>query len=430
MILCTPGGALTIVPLKVVHLAQSDTEGGANCAAYRLHSSLLGAGVQSIFHCGRKFRKTSDIVEASCAGRVGSKVVAYVNARALRAFPQRNGPFSPTRFSYGHLNSRLLAGADVVCLHWIAGGFLNPSDIKRIGRPLVWRLSDLWPFTGGCHYPGSCRRFEDECGYCPVLGSARLPDLSTEGFRARLDAFQHLDLTIVAPSRWIAEQARNSKIFGQRRIEHIPTGIDLKIFRTQRDRLAIRRSLRLPTAGKLILFGALGATTDPRKGFRHLKEAAHALCASNGDAATLVVFGDGQNSNVEFDLPVPVVNIGLVTDEAKLAEVFAAADVFVAPAAEDNLPNTVLEALACGTPVVAFAAGGIPDAVQHMENGFLASPQAGAELGAGIGWVLADEGRLSQLRLAARTFAEAHFDLSDCAARYMDLFSQIAKPRA
>ena len=247
--------------LAVVHLAQSDREGGANRAAYRLHTALLRAGVGSTFHCGRKLGEGTDVVEAApaIAARAASTVAAYLNARALRAYPNR-GPaaFSPVKLSYGRLDANLLARADVVCVHWIAGAFLTPAKLARIRRPLVWRLSDLWPFTGGCHYPGTCRQFESECGCCPILGSTRgRGSCRAMAFvpASRLTPTS-IDLTVVAPSRWIAEHARRSHLFGGHRIEHIPTGVDLAVFRP-RDRGAARAGARSANGPKLILFGAL-----------------------------------------------------------------------------------------------------------------------------------------------------------------------------
>ena len=318
-----------------------------------------------------------------------------------------------------------------MCLHWIAGAFLTPAQLARIGRPLVWRLSDLWPFTGGCHYPGSCRRFESDCGHCPVLGSTKDADLSREGFRARKRAYSQItDLTVVAPSRWIANEARRSSLFDARRIEHIATGIDLSLFKPK-ERSAARRALGLPVDGTIILFGALGATADPRKGFHHFQAALDAFAAASAqaDATTVVVFGAPEAARFGEKLPFPTINVGRINDEHELADLFAAADVFVAPFAEDNLPNVILEALACGTPVAAFAAGGIPDAVEHEQNGFLAPIGDAAALGRGIFWVLADLERHRRLRQAARATAEARFDLAACAQRYTDLFGELAVAR-
>ena len=415
--------------LRVVHLAQSDREGGANRAAYRLHAALRAAGVNSTFHCGRKLGTGPDIVEAAppFLGRRASSLAAYLNARALRAYPQRlPTAFSPVKLCYGRLDMDLLARADVVCVHWIAGAFLTPAALARIGRPLVWRLSDLWPFTGGCHYPGQCRRFESECGCCPVLDSSREADLSRDGFRAREQAYRNLDLTVVAPSRWIGEHARRSRLFGGRRIEHIRTGVDLTVFRPH-DRSAARASLGLPSDRTLILFGAFAATADRRKGFHHLKAALHAFARSKcPDRPTVVVFGAPQDASCSDELPLPTISVGRIEEEDKLARLFAAADVFVAPFAEDNLPNVILEALACGTPVVAFAAGGIPEAVDHQRNGFLAPVGDAAQLGRGIAWLLSDTSRLDEVRRAARETAEARFDLVDCTRRYEELFTDIA----
>ena len=339
--------------LFVVHLAQSDREGGANRAAYRLHTALRTAGVQSTFHCGRKLGDAADVVEAAppIIGRAVSTLAAYVNARALRQYPKRCGAFSPVKIGYARLDPRLLARADVVCAHWIAGAFLTPSALARIRRPLVWRLSDLWPFTGGCHYSGSCRHFEDECGCCPVLGSTREADLSRDGFSARERAYRNLDVTIVAPSRWVAEQARCSRLFRGRRIEHIPTGVDLSVFRPH-DRRASRSDLGLPPDKTFILFGALGATSDRRKGFYHLKEALEVFAlAVPQQNVSLIVFGGSRDADFGDALPFPTISVGRIDEETALARLFAAADVFVAPFAEDNLPNVILEALACGTPV-------------------------------------------------------------------------------
>lgn len=417
--------------LCVVHLAQSDSEGGANKAAFRLHSNLLRAGVESILHCGRKHLNDPTVVPAHLPG-VGnfvSDVAAYFNARSLRQYPNRMGtPFSPMRFSYGRLDTRLLSRADVVCLHWIAGGFLSAGKLQAIKKPMVWRLSDIWPFSGGCHYPGTCVGFERACGSCPQLGSKSDDDLSSSGIRLREDGYRNLDLTVVAPSRWIADLARRSHLFGGMRIEHIPTGADLTVF-YPRDRLAARARLNLPAGGHFVVFGALGATTDPRKGYAQLRIALEKLAALSNHQLTLVTFGSDETNRAAQISRFPVCHLGRIDNQDTLANVYSAADVLVAPFLEDNLPNVVLEAIACGTPVAGFAAGGIPDAVEHESHGYLAPTGDSEGLARGIAYIL-DRLEDGHMRSNAGAFARRNFDLLKCGERYVELFREVAESRA
>lgn len=412
--------------LSVLHLAQSDTEGGANKAAFRLHKTLQQLGLRSTFHVGRKHRDDPSVVSARLPG-VGifaSDFAAFLNALVLRSYPHRMGtPFSPMQLSYGRISRGLLAKSDVVCLHWIAGAFLSGNQLATINKPIVWRLSDIWPFSGGCHYPGNCFGFEQSCGTCPQLGSSSIHDLSRRGIRQREQGYRNLDLTIAAPSRWIADLACKSHLFAGRRIEHIPTGIDLRIFRPQ-EQITARQRLGLPTEGRLLMFGALGATNDPRKGYGFLRKTIEHLAAEEIRDLTCVIFGGDSGPGTPL-AHFPVYQLGRINNEDKLALAYSAADVFIAPFIEDNLPNVVLEAIACGTPVAAFAAGGIPEAIEHERNGYLAPVGNAVELARGVSWLLNRAGQ-TNMRLTARAIAEARFDIRVCAARYRALFEELA----
>ena len=410
-------------PVRLLHISQSDCEGGANRAAFRLHRALMKAGAQSTFHVGRKLTDERDVVGQQ-TWREFSDVTAYLNAAPLKLYRNRRGdPFSPISLSYGRLRQPLIADAEVVILHWIAGAFLRPEQLLSIRKPLIWRLSDLWPFTGGCHYSGGCRGFEAHCGTCPCLGSQSATDLSSFGYRLRASAYSALDLTVAAPSRWIAEEARASSLFGDKRIEVVPTGIDVEIFRPY-DKAAARSSLNLPIDRRIVLFGALGATEDPRKGYKQLQQSLHRLADTSDGQPMLAIVGSsnlGDQSHL-----MPATYFGRVESEERMAMLYSAADVVVAPSLEDNLPNVVLEALACGTPVVAFAAGGIPDAIEHKRNGWLAGVGNAEDLAAGIAWVLQDVQRHVDLCRNARRKAISEFDLAACAQRYLNLAVELA----
>jgi glycosyltransferase involved in cell wall biosynthesis len=310
----------------------------------------------------------------------------------------------------------------IVNLHWVLDGFVSVEMVPRLGLPLVWTMHDMWPFTGGCDYSLGCERFTQACGACPVAGSKSPRDLSHWIWRRKRRCWSGLDLTVVAPSRWLAGCARRSSLFRDRRIEVIPYGIDTATFKPI-DRTAARSLLSLPADARLVMFGAHDET--PRKGLRELAAALRAL-ASEVDLEALVV---GPSTLVErADLGFPVHARGPFSDEVSMAAAYSAADVLVLPSRWDNLPLVGLEALACGTPVVGFAGeSGIPDIVDHQGNGYLAGTGDLDDLARGVKWVTEDADRHQALQRAAREKAEREYPLDLCARRYERLFAEVVR---
>jgi glycosyltransferase involved in cell wall biosynthesis len=314
---------------------------------------------------------------------------------------------------------------DIVHLHWICNGFMQIETLSKLNQPLVWTLHDMWPLTGGCNYSKECDRYTQSCGACPQLKSTREQDLSRWVWRRKAKAWKNLNLTIVSPSHWLADCARSSPLFRNRRIEVIPHGLDLTKYRPIDWKIA-RQLLNLPTDKQLVLFGASpGTTGDQRKGFHLLQLALQRLGKlSFQNRLELVIFGDSQ-SDQSLDLDFSVHYLGQLHDDLSLALAYASADVMVVPSLQEAFGQTASESLACGTPVVAFNATGLQDIVEHQRNGYLAKPFEIEDLIQGITWILEDCDRHQKLRAGARKKAEQEFGLELQAQRYLSLFNQI-----
>ncbi|MBA3921988.1 MAG: glycosyltransferase, partial [Nostocaceae cyanobacterium] len=288
--------------------------------------------------------------------------------------------------------------------------------------PIVWTMHDMWVFTGGCHYSQACDRYTSSCGICPQINSSKNNDLSRSLLK-RKAAWSRLKLTLVSPSHWLAKCAHSSSLFKDFRVDVIPNGLDIKKYKPINRHLA-RDLLNLPQDKQLVLFGAVKATSDRRKGFHLLQPALQSLCQSGwSEKIELIVFGLSQP--IQTDLGFKTRYLGRLNDDISLALVYAAADLFIAPSLEDNLPNTIMEALACGTPCIAFNIGGIPDLIEHQRNGYLAEPYNIEDLAQGISWVLENTDRHQKLSQRAREKVEQEFTLEIQAKRYAALFDEI-----
>lgn len=416
--------------MKVAHLSQTDGGAGAGRAAYRIHKSLLDMGVDSTMLVSEK--RTSDPTVVCVTDGWQSRMCAcasqYIEAKMARTFAHDQSAFiSPTKLSHFSpaLDHRVRA-ADIVSLYWVNGAFVAPEGLSGLRQPIIWRLSDVWPFTGACHYPGDCDHFERQCGQCPQLRHPSAQDLSHKLWRRKLSAWQHLDLTIAAPSEWMAGLARSSSLFSERRVVVIPTGIDLKSFYPI-DCVKARAMLSIPCDRMVVMFGAMSPTDDVRKGFRELCTALEVVASSNlSDKVLAVVFGSKEPLPL---LPVPAMSLGRLTDDAMLAAAYSCADLVVVPSLEDNLPNVALEAIACGAPVAAFDVCGMPDIVRDGWNGSLSPRMDAVALGKAIVNLLDEEDRLAQMRVNARSHAEARFSNTDQACAYFDLYRGLAEAR-
>jgi glycosyltransferase involved in cell wall biosynthesis len=313
---------------------------------------------------------------------------------------------------------------DVINLHWICNGYLRIETLAKFKKPIVWTLQDMWSFTGGCHYSQGCDRYIESCGKCPQLHSDQEADLSRRVWQRKQKAWKNLNLTIVTPSNWMADCVKASSLFRDRRVEVIPFCLDIQKYKPIAPQQA-RDWLNLPQDKQLVLFGALAATKDYRKGFHLLHSALQKLSQSGWqDRLELVVFGADEPEQ-PMNLGFKAHYLGSFSDDIALALVYSAADVMIVPSLQESFGQTASEALACGTPVVAFNATGLKDIVDHQLNGYLAQPYDAEDLARGITWVLEDRDRQQKLCFQAREKAEREFKLELQAHRYQSLYQEI-----
>jgi glycosyltransferase involved in cell wall biosynthesis len=414
--------------MKALLLSTYDINGGAGRATYRLHQGLRTIGVDSQMMVQEKTSDEATILGSTVSlmqGVARSKITLDTLPLKL-LYPQwdRSNPFS-----LQWLPDRLLPKInriqpDIINLHWIGSSFVQIPTLAKLKQPIVWTLHDMWAFTGGCHYSGDCDRYTQSCGQCPSLGSHQKLDASRWIWRKKHQNWQHLNVTLVSPSRWLADCARSSALFKNTPIEHIPNGINTEHYQPI-DSAFARKLLHLPADKKLILFGAIRATSEKRKGFHLLQAALQDLRRSGlGDDWEVVILG-ASPPLVPIEMGFQVHYLGTLKDDLSLALVYSAADVFVLPSTQDNLPNVVVEAMSCGTPSVAFKIGGVPDMIDHQQNGYLANPSDTHDLAQGIAWVLAFPERLQELSQRAREKVEQEFTLNLQARRYEELFRQL-----
>jgi glycosyltransferase involved in cell wall biosynthesis len=417
-------------PVRVTHLSTYAERGGAAIAANRLHTGLRRIGVDS--HMLVADHAGADALVECVPPLPSDPAAAALDAVQRQYVDRRRTTLTNTLFSLGLRGAGVEIGAvmernDVLHLHWV-NGLLSVESIAALAagpRPVVWTLHDMWAFTGGCHYSAGCSGFMKACEACPQVqpSSAALVRerrADREAWRGRL----HL----VTPSAWLGELARRSSLFADAAMTVIPNGLDTAVFRPA-PKAEAKEALGLPRDALCILYGAQ-SHLERRKGFKELLAASGRLAewmrTQAPELATrLHILSFGSDADIATCAGVQVRALGDVKGDAALQAIYAAADVFVLPSLEDNLPNTMLEAMACGVPVVAFAAGGISEAVQHEHTGLLVGTGDVEGMAGAIFGLLREAQRRDALGRNARAVAEGRFSLEACARQHQALYQAL-----
>ena len=378
--------------MNILLLSTSDLTGGAAVAASRLLHALKKQGVEVRMLVRDKRGDNPDVVPLN--------TTSWKRRRNwLRFAWERFVIFLCNRFSHKNLfqvsiantgtdisRHPLVLQADVIHLHWINQGMLSLRDLEKLlalGKPVVWTLHDLWAATAICHYPGACSQYASSCRRCPMLVGHPLWNLASRVFRRK----QQLGLQrigFVGCSRWIVSACRKSALLEKAVFRVIPNPIDVSVFHPF-PKPELRAAKHLPTDKKLILFAA-AKLSDLRKGANFFVAACRLLSGKFPEAEVLLM--GSHAAELQACLPLPSRALGYLSSSSEIAEAYAAADVFVVPSLEDNLPNTIMEAMACGTPCVGFRTGGIPEMIEHQRTGYVADSGSAEDLARGIAWVL------------------------------------------
>jgi len=416
--------------MKVLMVNASDIGGGAARAAYRLLQGFQEIQVEAQMMVQEKLGNDPKVFASQAfLSRKLTSLTPKLNRLPLKLYPNLEQVIFSPQWVPDRLPQQVdKYQPDIVNLHWVCNGYLQVESLPKFKQPLVWTLHDMWAFTGGCHYSEDCDRYQDSCGNCPILKSGKEQDLTRQVWTRKAKTWQNLSLTLVSPSKWLADCARSSSLFKNYRVEVIPNGLNIELYKPlsdQSDRTAARSRLNLPQDKQLILCGATGLTGDRWKGFSLLVKALQFLSKSDWkERAEVVFFGAAAPEN-PIDVGMKTHYLGSISDEVLLNQIYGMADVFVAPSVYDNLPNTIMEAIASGTPCVGFNIGGLPDMIEHQHNGYLAQPYDTKELAQGIAWVLENPERHQKLSQAARLKAEKEYSLEITGDRYSRLFADI-----
>lgn len=410
--------------MKVAHVNYSDVTGGAARAAYRIHRALLHYGIDSRMHVIRA--SAGDwTVQPSPPGWMGKRdgIRARFGEAVTRRLHTENRILHSPEILRSRWPERLNnSDADVIHLHWLGYEMMSVADIARLHKPVIWTLHDMWAFCGAEHFTEDYR-WRD--GYLPGNRPAYESGFDLNRWTwQRKQKHWRKTMQVVAPSHWLADCARQSALMREWPVSVIPNAIDLERWRPV-DKTIARMILGLPVDRSLLLFGAIGGTRDPRKGFDLLTGALDHL-RGEIQGLELIVLGQTPPMN-PVDLGFPVHYAGHLHDDIGMSLYYSAADALILPSRQDNLPNVGIEAQACGTPVVAFNASGLPDIVAHKETGYLAKAFDTQDMADGICWVLADADRRSKLSIQSRSSAVAKFSPALVAEQYLRLYETVVR---
>ncbi len=421
--------------MRVLHINYSDVMGGAARAASRINRALNKASVVDsemlVRVCtGDAATVTEYMPQRSPLARIKRVLKQYSEARGEKTWDDFSSLHSPY-LSRADKWTDLLKSVDIykydiVNLHWLGSDTLSVEEVGEIEQPVVWTMHDMWPFCGAEHYVTDLldarfrvgyqkdNRAKGECG----------PDMNRSVWERKRAAWSKR-INAVGPSQWICQCARQSILFRDQPVEHIPNPIDVTFWRPQEQALA-RNILGIPVDKKVVLFGSVGGESDPRKGADLMHAALQHLVVQCKKEIHLVVFGQSEPDDMR-PLPYPTTYLGPIDDDLHMATVYSSADVMVVSSRQDNQPLTAVEAQACGVPVVAFKVGGLPEIVEHQVTGAIAQPFDSADLGDCIAWVLADSSRCKTLGESARAKVVRELSEEVVAEKYVALYEQAIK---
>jgi len=421
-------------PVQVAILTTS-AQGGAGIASQRSMAALRDAGAGAFSICIFKNGNPPNVfggpltpaaADAQAKGGTEALWQHWLDAISVGETYARELFSGPGNLIMGEVLGRELDAIDIIHLHWVTG-MLDYPKLDQVVRdhPVVWTLHDMNPFTGGCHYSEGCEGYKDQCRDCPLL----TPGVQTahENWKLKRDAYAKIDeMHIICPSQWLADCARQSSLFEGRQIHVVPNIFPVGHFMPT-NKMVARLRLGLPLDRKYIVFGA-DSLDNRRKGGQYLQES----------ISRLVELGAAENveglffGSASLETAIPGHNMGYVSDPRRLSLIYAAADVFAFPSLEDNAPQTVVEALLSGTPVVGFPVGNVPELVTHHDTGYIARYGDAEDFASGLAWALEDprtpEAQLRGLRghIHARDYHDPHAATAQC----IDIYREIIRKRS
>lgn len=405
--------------MRIAHVNCSEKSGGAAIAAYRLHKALVKDGTDSFMTVARS--ASGDLRTSSPNTLIAQfkyKLYGKLDSYICRILSSEKGKVHQSAGLFGSdaLRRAQALKPDVLHLHWINGGCVSLSQLSAVQLPVVWTLHDTWPFGGLSHYENS----HDSCWYQNADSSERAPRGGQLSVWAKRRSLPKGKLTIVAPSNWMAECARSSRVFQGVDVRVIPNCIDVEEWKPE-DPVLSRTKLEIPIDANVILFSAAEGFSEQRKGgdlyirlLRQLQQYGRRrvialLVGVNSPPKELIDFCEARA-------------FGFVSDVDYLRTLYSASDFVVIPSRLDNLPNVGLEAQACGTPVAAFGAAGLPDIVANGVNGVIAPPFQPETLAMRMLDVINDPQSLGTMRRNSRKLAVDRYSEPVVTKQYLEVY--------
>ena len=417
--------------MNILFLNTSDKQGGAAIAAKRIADALNKEQMKVVMLVRDKTGNDFDVLPIRQTPKLTYNfVMERIKIWANNLFTRKN-LFAVSIANKGSRITQLpeFKNADIIHLHWINQGFLSLKEIKRIidsGKPIVWTMHDMWPITGICHHARTCTKYTFECTKCPFIRNKYTSkDLSYRIFHKKMRIYQSSmsPINFVGCSQWLMQKAIDSALTENQNVLNIPNPINTDTFQPLNSE-DCRKHFGLPKNMKLILFGA-AKTTNRRKGIEYFINACLELRQTTTTPIGIVLYGS-DSDQLKDRFTLPTYSLGYIRNEKDIIKLYNAVDLFALPSLEENLPNSIMEAMACGVPCVGFDIGGIPELIDHLHNGYIAKYKSSTDLAQGLKWAL-ENNKDQALSQEARRKVLDSFSEKIVAKQYINLYNNILK---